>query len=153
MTTRWREDKFEASVFSTIQFMGGEAEKIESKRKAGVADTMYSLDNRMGVIEFKSTAFTTRDGRIRLKHPLSEDQRKFIKRHGRCGSLAFVMVLLSDGVADNEAILFRWNEIEDLLDVASVEQCKMLASWHGAWPCRTEQQLRSFREVITGVIL
>lgn len=153
MTTRWREDKFEDSVATAIQRMGGRSDKIENKRHPGNSDLLYSMGGRMGVLELKSTAYFNRERKIRLKHPLSDDQRKFLKEHGKRSSQAFVFVLLSDGVADNTAILFRWSEVDSLLDREPVEVCRMLASWSGPWPCKTEQEIRSLYEVLTGCTL
>jgi hypothetical protein len=133
--------------------MGGRTDKIENKQHPGNADRLYSLDGRMGVIETKATTFFTPDRRIRLKHPLSADQRRFIKEHGRRSSLSFVAVLLSRTNTEfQEAIFFRWNEL-DLLDHSPLETCQMLASWYGLWLPRTNETRQALRELLTGKVL
>lgn len=153
MTTRWNEDRFENSIVSHIAHWGGTTSHIENKQHPGNADLLYSLDGHMGVIEAKSTMFLTRDNRIRLKHPLSSDQRKFLREHGqRCGR-AFAAVMLSNGTWPNSAILFRWNEINNLLDEADVDTCKRLAAWSGIWPFNSAASADDFRKTLTGVFL
>lgn len=151
--TKWREDRFQTSMGTTIQHLGGRSDRIENRQSPGNADLLYSLNGRMGVIELKATVFFNRDRKIRLKHPLTSDQRRFLREHGKRSGLAFVAVLLShDIVADNRAILFRWDEL-DVLDNEPTPMAELLAAWAGKWPCPTPEDLRSFQETITGVKL
>lgn len=152
MTTRWKEDRFEGSIDRLISAMGGRADKIENKQHPGNADLLYSLDGKMGVIETKATTFFTPDRRICLKHPLTADQRRFLKEHGKRSNLSFVAVLLSQTNPEfQEAILFRWNEI-DLLDHSPMEECCRFASWHGLWLPRSSGSRLRFRELLSGAI-
>lgn len=151
--TIWRENHFQASMEATIRHLGGRSDRIENKKCPGNADLLYSLNGKMGVIELKATTFFTRGRRIRLKHPLTTDQRKFLREHGARSGLAFVAVLLSHNVAaHNRVAIFKWDEIH-ILDNEPTPTAELLATWAGKWPCLAQDDMRSFQEAITGAVL
>lgn len=130
----WLEGDFVKSLVHIIDRAGGTSDPIENRKHPGNADLLYTLNGRMGVIEAKATKHFKPGCKINLRHPLTTEQRKFLRNHGRRGAPAFCAVLLSSACAGgSKAIFFRWDQLE-LLDGSPIERCIDEADWAGRWP-------------------
>lgn len=130
----WLEGDFVKSLVRVIKQAGGTSDPIENRKHPGNSDLLYTLNGTMGVIEAKATQHFKAGRKITLRHPLSADQRKFLKAHGSRGAPAYCAVMLSSAcVGCSKMLMFSWDQLE-LLDNHALERCIAEADWAGAWP-------------------
>lgn len=159
--TKWDERRFENSLKDLIRGAGGCSDKIEDLQNPGNADLVYSMPSReedpfvnprTGFIELKKTVEFKPNCKLRLKHPLSADQRNFLTRHGERGAVALVGVLFVHGdYRRNTAAFWSWHHMKQMFAVPLSEAIGGYAKWYGNWPitCRGEGELyKQFRDML-----
>ncbi len=148
MSEQWVELDFQKSVAGHISGLGGRTDPIENRKHPGNSDLLFSSDAAMGVIELKQTKEFREHWRLRLKHPVSPEQRRFLLGHGRLSNYAFLGVLfVHNDHKRNEAIFWRWHEIDRALS-SVLQVSRGFSAWNGAWPIKDMAKRKEFAKML-----
>lgn len=123
------EHAFNKSILKGIKKLGGDACSHEDAYTAGIPDLSGCIQKMSFWIEAKTADWPKRAAtKIRLKHPISYQQRNWLVRRGRRGCPCFVFVR-----AGRDCFVIWWGHLDDFMENGwTKEDCeqKAILFWH-----------------------